>query len=44
MTDEIINHILITLDIAGFVVALKTEEDAVADRILSRYQDFLSTD
>ena len=44
MTDEIENHFLITLDIAGCIVALKTEEDAVAKRIFSRYRDFLSTD
>jgi len=44
LKDEREDTNLITLDIAGFVINLETDETAVGDRIRSRYQDFLSTD
>lgn len=44
MIDERADTIQITLNIAGFVIDLVTDEPVVGDRIRSRYRDFLSTD
>lgn len=44
MTDERTYHERLTINIAGFVILLETDEELVGNRIRSRYQDFLCTD